>query len=458
MRHTLLPLASFALCLCAAGPDWPQFRGPAANPVAADRRLPERWSKTENIEWAAGIPGRAWSSPIVTGGKVFVTTVVTDGKSKVPQMGTDYSNEYVAELVKQGLSEAEIEKRVNERDFEMPNEVNLHYFLYCLDLNSGKVAWKREFYAGRPPGGRHRKNSFASETPVTDGKRVYVYITNLGLYAFDLNGKPVWTTKMEAYPYIMEFGTGASPALLDDRLIIVNDNEKQQFIAAYDTATGRQVWQTLRKLGGTKPEDRHSGWATPYVWKHALRTEIVTIGPGEAVSYDTAGKELWRLKGTAAMPIPSPFAHDGLLYIDGGMGRSIFAVKPGGQGEIGEDLLAWTAARAGTYLPTPVLYDGGLYVLTDKGILSRYDARTGKVSYKARLDPEAGFFTTSPWAYNGKIFCLNEEGRTYVVQAGEELKVLGRNDLHDMAQATPAIAGDRLLLRTEHTLYSIRAK
>jgi outer membrane protein assembly factor BamB len=149
---------------------WPQFRGPQSNPVGTHARLAERWSKTENVEWSKEIPGRGWSSPIVTGGKIYLTTVTTDGKSKPPQIGTEYSNEYVAELQKQGLPIEEIIKRVTERDIELPNEVTLHYLLYRLDLKSGKVEWTKEFHTGRPPGGRHRKNSFVSETPVTDGK------------------------------------------------------------------------------------------------------------------------------------------------------------------------------------------------------------------------------------------------------------------------------------------------
>jgi len=180
-----------------AEPEWPRFRGPDANPVVAKGRLPEKWSKTENVEWAAEIQGRGWSSPIVNGSNVFVTTVTTEGKSKAPQIGTEYSNEYVAELMKQGLSEQEVLKRVTARDIELPKEVMLHYYLYCLDIQTGKVVWKREFYSGQPPGGRHRKNSFASETPVTDGNLVYVYVANLGLYAYDMKGTQVWHTPLK---------------------------------------------------------------------------------------------------------------------------------------------------------------------------------------------------------------------------------------------------------------------
>src|SRR4030095_10287243 len=332
--------------------EWPQFRGPDSNPVGTDPRLAERWSKTENVEWSQEIPGRGWSSPIVSSGRVYLTTVTTDGKSKPPQIGTEYSNEYVAELQKQSLSMAEVVKRVTERDIELPHEVTLHYFLYCLNLKSGKVEWTKEFYAGHPPGGRHRKNSFVSETPVTDGKLIYVYVANLGLWAFDLKGKQVWTTPLEANPIYLDFGTGSSPALADNLLVIVSDNEKQQYIAAFDKQTGKQVWRTNREIGGRGQPVTRSGWATPFVWRHAQRTEIVAVGPGEVVSYDLAGKELWRMSGMAATPIPPPFAYEGLLYINGGRGRPLFALRPGAVGDISlktdqtsNDYVVWSQAR-----------------------------------------------------------------------------------------------------------------
>lgn len=449
----------------AQGNVWPQFRGPESNPVGTHAKLAEHWSKTENVEWFQEIPGRGWSSPIVTGGKVYVTTVTTDGKSKPPQTGTEYSNEYVAELQKQGLPMQEIIKRVTERDIELPNEVNLHYFLYCMDLKSGKVEWTKEFFAGHPPGGRHRKNSFTSETPVTDGKFIYVYVANLGLWAFDLKGKQVWTTPLEANPIYLDFGTGSSPALAGDLLVIVSDNEKQQYIAAFDKQTGKQSWRTNRDLGGKGQPQVRSGWSTPFVWKHPQRTEIVAIGPGEVVSYDLAGKELWRLSGMSLTPVPTPFAYEGLLYINGGRGRPLFAVRPGATGDISlkkddtsNEYVVWSQPRAGTYLPSSVAYQGAIYTLTETGILNRFDAKTGKLTYKTRIDPRATAFTTSPWAYNGKLFCLSEEGQTFVVSTGEEFKLLHVNELDDFAQASPALVGERLLIRTEHRLYSIRRK
>ena len=445
--------------------EWRQFRGPESNPVGTHVKLADRWSKTENVEWSFEIPGRGWSSPIVTGGKVYVTTVTTDGKSKPPQTGTEYSNEYAAELQKQGLSLEEIIKRLTERDIEMPNEVNLHYMLYCLDLKSGKVEWNKEFYKGHPPGGRHRKNSFVSETPVTDGKHIYVYVTNLGVWAFDLRGNVTWNTPIEPQPIYLDLGAGSSPALAENLVIVLNDNQKQQYIVAFDKKTGKQVWRTDRDLGGSTQPVQRSGWATPYIWKHQQRTEIVAVGPEVVVSYDLSGKELWRLKGLSGTPVPTPFAYEGLLYINGGRGRALYAIRPGAagnislkDGETSNEFIVWSQPRGGTYLPSAIAYQGNIYTLTETGILNRFDARTGKQVYKTRIDPAATAFTTSPWAYNGKLFCLSEEGQTFVVTTGEEFKLLHVNELDDFSQASPALVGDRLLIRTEHKLYSIRQK
>ena len=465
LRRAGLACALLLSAHAAHGQDvaWPQFRGPDSNPVGAHARLAERWSKTENVEWSREIPGRGWSSPIVTGGRVYLTTVTTEGKSKPPQTGTEYSNEYVAELMKQGLSTKEVLERVTARDIELPHEVKLHYFLYCLNLKSGEVEWRKEFHAGRPPGGRHRKNSFASESPVTDGKHVYVYVANLGLWAFDLKGKQVWSTPLAASPIYLDFGTGSSPALAGDLLVIVDDNQKQQYVAAFDKRTGKQVWRTNRDIGGRTEPVQRSGWATPFVWRNPLRTEIVTVGPGEAISYDLAGKELWRLSGMAFTPIPMPFAYGGLLYVDAGRGKPLFALRPGAAGDVSlkegqtsNEFVVWSQPRGGTYLPTPVAYDGAVYALTETGILSRFDAKTGEQTYKTRIDPAATAFTTSPWAYNGKLFCLSEEGQTFVIAAGEKFQLLHVNALDEMAQASPALAGERLLIRTESRLYSIR--
>lgn len=464
LRMTLALLVAVK-AVSASEPAWPQFRGPEANPVSNEAQLADRWDKTKNIDWVSEIPGRGWSSPIVSGERIFVTTAITEGESKPPQIGTEYSNEYAAELQKQGLTEEQVLQKLTARDFELPNEVTLHYFVYCLNLRSGKTEWKREFHTGRPPGGRHRKNSFVSETPVTDGRAVYVYVANLGLYAFNLNGKALWKTALEAMPIYSDFGTGSSPVLAENYVVIVNDNEKQPFIAAYDKRTGKEVWKKDRDVRAKGATPARSGWVTPYIWRHADRTEIVTVGPGKAIGYDINGKELWSMTGMSGGPIPMPYAYDGLLYLNGGRERPLFAIRPGAKGDIslkeGEktnEYVVWSEPRGGTYLPTAVAYKGALYSVTETGIMSRYEAKTGKVTYRTRIDPAATAFTSSPWAYNGKIFVLDEEGKTYVITAGEKFELQHTNMLEDMALSTPAIAGDRLLLRTEHRLYCIRLK
>ncbi len=459
--RSVIPSLFLAVCAVAGDPEWPGFRGPFSNPATGNSGLPDKWSATSNIEWATPIPGLGWSSPVVVGKHVFLTTVTTDGKAKQPQIGSSYSNDYIAELSKQGFKGKELLDRLNARDFEFPNEVSVHYFLYSLDLDSGKINWKREFHTGRPPGGRHRKNSFCSETPVTDGKHVYVYINNLGLFTYDLDGNKVWNTPLESFPTILDFGTASSPVLVDNLIVIVNDNEKQQFIAAFNKDTGKQVWRTNRSIH-VQGSDRQTGWSTPYIWKNPGRTEIVTVGPGIAISYDLGGKEIWRLGGMSAMPVPSPFAHEGLLYLNGGTNKPVVAIKPGAGGDLTtpdgaalNKFVVWNQPKAGTYLPTPLAYEGGLYVLTHTGILTRFDLKTGIQTYKARIG-EGGEFTSSPWAYNGNVFCMNEEGRTFVIPAGDKFEVVGSNELGEMALATPALIGDRLILRTEKHLYSIR--
>lgn len=446
--------------------NWPQFRGPGGLPVGHSSALPSRWSKSENIEWSLELEGTGWSSPIVWKNHVFLTSAAADKPMKQPSLGVDFSNDYVAELMKEGKNEDEVMRLVQERDMEMPSEVSLSYRLFCVDLEGGKILWQRKFHEGPPPVGRHRKNSFTSETPVTDGEAVYVYVGHLGLFAFDFDGKELWQTPVEAHQVYLDFGGGASPALYGNALVIQNDNEEASFVAAYDKTNGKKLWQTPRP--GLGSAQRRSGWSSPFIWQNDLRTEIITLGPGAIISYDLEGQELWRLSGLAQTAIQTPFSWDGLLYVASGAAgepvRPLVAIRPGADGELtlegteqDETSIAWVdKTGGGTYMPTPVLYDGALYILTDKGILSRHDAKTGEQTYKTRIHSEARNFTASPWAYDGKVFALNEEGATFVIRAGEEFELLGINRLDDFAMATPAIAGDRLLIRTQEALYSVR--
>ena len=448
--------------------NWPQFRGPGAMPVSGNPGLPGTWAVDENVEWAVDVPGMGWSSPIVWEGRVFLTSAMSDTPMKQPSLGVDFSNDLVAELSAQGLDGEELMRRLTESENELPDEIELSYALFSYDLASGELLWERRFHDGPPPVGRHRKNTYTSETPVTDGEAIYVYVAFQGLYAFDFDGNELWSAPLQPHQVYLDFGAGASPALAGDRVIILNDNEEESFIAAYDKSTGEQLWYTRREGLGSR--NRKSAWSTPFVWENDVRTEIVTIGPGWVISYDLDGDELWRMSRFANFNIQSPFAWDGLLYVTSGppseRDKPIAAIRPGGSGDItpagdataGEYVAWYNRVAGGTYLPTPVLYDGGLYVLSDTGIFSKYDPKTGERIYRSRIHPQARNFTASPWAYGGKIFALNEEGDTFVIKAGDEFEFLGINSLDEFSMATPAIAGDRLLIRTQGKLYSIRER
>ena len=311
---------------------------------------------------------------------------------------------------------------------------------------------------------RHIKNSYASETPVTDGERVYVYFGSIGLVAaLDLNGKPVWTKEeIGAFDGRQGFGMAASPVLYKDRLYIVNDNNTQSFIAAFDKRTGDEVWKVTR--------EEVENWSTPFVWENEVRTEIVTAGMGKVRSYDLDGKLLWELKGMTVNTVPTPFARHGLVYVSsgypGGALRPVYAIRPGASGDISlrpnetsNQYIVWSNPLLGTYNTSALVYGDYYYTLLDRGFLLCHDARTGKQMYaRQRISVDSSGFTASPWAYNGKIFVLSEDGDTYVIQAGPEFKLLAKNSLAEMALATPAVVQGSLIIRTQSKLYRIARK
>ena len=438
MCRNLRVAASIALFLnfSAFGQaNWPQFRGPRAG-VVEDKVLPDTWSTTEHVAWSVEIPGRGWSSPIIWGDRVFVTTAVAEGDAEMPKKGL-----YLG----------------GNRD--TPSDKMHRWKVCCIDWNSGKVLWEAVAHKGVPKYALHIKNTYASETPVTDGERVYAYFGNVGLFCYDFNGNPVWSKKWDAVKTRYNWGTAASPVLYQDRLYIINDNDQQSFLAALDAKTGEQVWQVDR--------EEKTNWATPYIWENGQRTELITSGTGKVRSYDLNGKSLWELKGTTSIAIPTPFAAEGLLYVTGGyVGdsvRPLYAIRPGASGDIslkedqsGNEFIAWCQKKAGPYNPTPIACQGYVYILYDRGLLSCYEAKTGKEVYSGvRIAAGASVFTASPWANNGRLFCLSEDGDTFVIQAGPEFKLLQCNKLQEMCMATPAAVRGSLLIRTLSKLYRI---
>ena len=440
MRGTRLAAAALLLLAPAAAPaagEWPQFRGREAGVAPDHPDLPDRWSATENVVWTVDLPGLGWSSPIVWGDHVLVTTAVSAGEEPQPVKG----------LYDPG-------DRHGKRDAAAAHR----WMVYDVDLRTGAVRWTRELRAAVPTIKRHLKASFASETPVTDGRRVYVYFGSIGLVAaLDLAGEVVWTRDVGAFNGHQEFAPAASPVLHDGRLFIVNDNTTESFLAAFDAATGEQLWRVVR--------DETENWSTPLVWENDLRTEIVITARRKVRSYDLDGRVLWELRGMTGNVAPTPFASGGLAYLSSGYPgasvRPVYAVRPGGSGDISLDpdnpadhpYVAWFQPLLGTYVTSALVYRGLYYTLLDRGLMLAHDAATGRQVYgRRRLRPGSGF-TASPWAYNGKVFVLSEDGDAYVVRAGPEFEILGTNALDEMTLATPAVAGGNLIVRTQSKLY-----
>ena len=458
----LLALAAIG----ARAESWPQFRGSAGSGVSRETRLPQRWSATENVSWVADIPGRGWSSPIVWGDRVFVTSAITGGPFKEPTPGI-YGNDYIAELRAQGLPDEEVMRRVRARDSEAPSEVadEVRWMVYALDARTGQRLWERLVHRGKPVGGRHRKNTYASETPATDGERLFVYLGNIGVFAFDLEGKPLWSHPLEPRPIYLDFGTASSPVVHEGRVLVLNDNEKDSYLLALDAKTGREAWRTRRDFG--EKLLMRSSFTTPFVWKNTRRTEIVTLSPQAVVSYDLSGRELWRFSGMSAVSAPTPVAGGDLLVVGAGSPsetlRPLVAFRAGATGDIslpkGERksaFVAWYQERGGPYITSPLVLGPRVYVLFDKGFFGAYDLETGREIYKVRFPEGTPTFSSSPWAHGGRIFCLSEDGETFVIAAGDVFELVGRNAVGEMSLATPALAHDSLYLRTSTRLRRIR--
>lgn len=430
---TLGPLLLWA----ADESNWPQFRGSKALGESDNLDLPNKWGPTENVLWKRDIAGRGWSSPVVWGNRVFLTTAINEEKTEEPKKGLYFGGNRAAA------------KTIHR------------WKVLCLDLNTGEVLWEKLARKGKPQGSIHIKNSYATETPVTDGERVYAYFGNHGLYCYSVEGELLWSKQWPAHKTRYGWGLAASPILHEGKLYVVNDNEEQSYLVALDANTGKELWRTKR--------DEKSNWATPYLWENKQRTEIITSGTQKVRSYDLEGKLLYQFGGNSSITIATPYSKFDLLYVTSGYvgdrKKPIFAIRPGATGDISlradqdsSEYVAWRQSRAGPYNPSTIVYGDLLYVLLDRGIVACYEAKTGKQVYGPVRLPDGRAFTSSPWAYNGKIFHLNEYGETYVLQAGRKYKLLHTNKLleEDMCMATPAISGDKLIIRTDARVYCFK--
>ena len=427
-----------------AAENWPMFRGGFSRGTSDNINLPLEWDskKGKNIEWKVKVPGLGWSSPVVHSGRIYLTTAVSEGEIEPRKPGLYFGG-----------------------DRKEPIKHMHHFLVLCLDIESGDYLWQREVLASRPLTPIHIKNSYAAETPVTDGERVYAYFGSHGLYCLDKTGKKLWEKMFKPYEMRNGWGTGASPILEGDQLIIVNDNMEESWLAGFNKITGKKLWKTKR--------EEPSNWSTPFVWKHNGISELILTGRNQTRSYDLVGNERWRLKwkSRTSIVIPTPFEAHGLLYIASGYvgdrEKHVYAIKPGAKndislkpGETKNDFIAWYDKRAAPYNPSPLVYGDEFYSLFDFGFLACRDARTGSVYFdKERINPDKSIgFTASPWAYRGHVFALSEAGDTYVFLAGKEYKLVRVNYTGGMSMANPALAADRLILRNQNHLFSIREK
>lgn len=434
----LLPTAS------AAAGSWPSFRGSNASGVADGQHLPDRWNGTtgENVLWRTPIPGLAHSSPIVWGDRVFVTTAISSRPNATFRRGL------------YGAGDASDDRSRHQ------------WVLYALDKHSGKILWQRIAFEGEPANKRHVKSTYASATPATDGRIVVAWFGSQGVYAYDVNGTPLWRVDlgrvdMGAYDIpSYEWGPASSPILWNGLVLVQCDTQADSFVLALDATTGDVVWKTDR--------DEFPSWGTPTIVATADRAQLVTNGSKFIRGYDArTGEELWRLGGSSKITAPTPIFANGLIIVASGRQpeRPIFAVRPEARGDLtleqnrtSNSAVVWSKNARGPYMPTPLAYDGILYSLNNDGIFDAYDVQSGKEVYRHRLDPVGSGFSASAVAADGRLYLSNEDGEMLVVVAGRQFRLIATNTMGEPLMATPALSDGVMYVRGASTLFAIASR
>jgi len=427
----------------AQAPDrWPSFRGPSASGVADGVGLPESFDGATgvNVAWKTAIPGLGHGSPIVWGSRVFVTTAVSSLGGATFKPG----------LYGEGTASED----------RSPQQ----WKLLALDAKSGAILWDRTLYEGVPLDKRHIKNTYASSTPATDGRYVASFFGSEGLYVYTVDGELVWKKMfghLDFGAYDLpeyEWGSATSPIIYRDLVIVQCDLHGPSFVAAFDLATGEERWRSER--------DELPSWSTPNVYPGARRAELVTNSPNYIRGLDPAtGRELWRLGRSSKITAPTPIFDGDLIVVASGRGpeRPINVIKAGAAGDItppgdemSSDVLVWSKRGRGSYMPTPLIYQGYLYVLANQGIFDCYELATGREVYRQRIPHTGSGFSASPVAADGRIYLSSEDGDIFVVKAGETFELLGKDPMGELLMATPAFAGDTMFVRGVTHLFAIR--
>jgi outer membrane protein assembly factor BamB len=410
------------LTITSCTTNWPQFRGPDQNMVATGKNLPQVWNDSTNIRWTAEMKGDSWASPVVWGNKVFVTSAL--------RVKEDTS--YLQDIYRWEVT--------------------------CIDVNTGEVLWNQVAREGNPRIKIHRAHNYAGESPVTDGKRLYVYFGMTGVYCYDLEGNLIWEKDLGAYETLNGWGTGASPVVYDGKLYIQVDNEEKSFLVALNSESGEEIWRATR--------DEKTNYSTPFIWNNSMRTELVAGGK-RAISYDPlTGDILWELQVDGYYNIPSPVAGEDVLYLGNTAWRetpgTYFCIKAGAEGDIspaeGQTTskgLVWSNPDAPADNPSLLLHDGLLYQISSRsGTVTCTDAITGEQIYQEKIEKVASCWA-SPWVFEGKIHFNDEKGVTRVFKAGKDFELLHENALDDKFWTSVAVAGDAYLLRGAKKLYCI---
>jgi outer membrane protein assembly factor BamB len=396
---------------------WPQWRGPHVAGISRTAQPPLEWSETKNVRWKIEIPGRGAATPVIWGERVYVPTAVPADRSS-------------------GVR-------------------SVHRFvLMSINRKDGSIAWQRTAKEEPPHEGTHQEfGTMASPSAVTDGEHVIVSFESRGIFAYDMNGAPVWQKDLGDKRMRNEFGEGSSPALYKDKLFVVWDHQGESFIAALNKRTGEELWRTKR--------DEIDSWSTPLVVEHEGRPQVITGAMRGVRSYDAeTGKVVWDTAGLTMNPIPSPVAADGLVILMSGFrGNSLKAIRlADAKGTItGPPAIAWTLDRDTPYVPSPLLYDGTLYFMkSNNALISAFDAKTGKPYYQAqRLETLPGNVFASPVGAAGRVYVLGQEGTAVVVKHGPTLDIVATNKLEDRFDASPALVDREIYLRGYKNLYCL---
>lgn len=425
----------------ASKDNWPSFRGNYASGIADGQNLPDTWDgeKGTAIKWKVRIPGLAHSSPVVWEDKIFVTSAISSKDKATFKPGL------------YGAGDASDDKSVHQ------------WKVFCLDKKTGKILWDKVAYEGEPKEKRHVKSTYASSSPATDGRYVVALFGSQGLYAFDMKGKLVWKKdlgRLDVGAYDLpeyEWGTASSPIIYKDLVIVQCDTSKEDFLMGINIKTGQTVWKTERS--------EMPSWATPTVYPGKTQAELITNAPNFIRGNDPdTGKELWRLGDSSNLTAPTPIFSGDLIVVASGRrpNAPIFVVRAGASGDItlpkGQTTsqhIAWSRQKIGSYMPTPIVYRGLLYVLKNQGIFSCFDLVTGEEKYQQRIPHQGSGFSGSPVASDGKIYLPSEDGDIFVVKAGDKFELLGKNSIGQLLMATPAISGGMLFIRGEHDLFAV---